>query len=43
MSSSSRTFAEEAYLYQGGDIQSSPAFTTKKIHVDFATPDPKAD
>ena len=43
MSSSSRTFAEEAYGYHGQDVQSSPAFTAKKIQVEFATPDPKAD
>ena len=37
-SSSSRTFAEEAFRMPG---EESPCFDTKKIHVEFATPDPK--
>lgn len=37
-SSSSRTFAEEAFRMPGGE---SPCFDTKRMHADFATPDPK--
>ena len=37
-STSSRTFAEEAFRCPG---EESPCFDTKKIQIEFATPDPK--
>ena len=38
-STSSRTFAEEAFRCPG---EGSPCFDTKRIQIEFATPDPKA-